>query len=153
MPDEFPDRGTQRQPGRCAQPCRLQYSLSCDAHKRNYLNLKDICTLSDVKALSESGAASLKIEGRLKSAAYVAGVTAAYRRALDYYQATGEEYRPAPEELEELALLFNRGGFSKGYIYGKTGDMILRGESQAFRDSGRLCTVIGRQTGAPEPNA
>ncbi len=110
--------------GRCAQPCRLQYSLSCDAHKRNYLNLKDICTLSDVKALSESGAASLKIEGRLKSAAYVAGVTAAYRRALDYYQATGEEYRPAPEELEELALLFNRGGFSKGYIYGKTGDMI-----------------------------
>ena len=83
----------------------------------------------------------------------MAGVTAAYRRALDYYQATGEEYRPAPEELEELALLFNRGGFSKGYIYGKTGDMICAESPKHSRDSGRLCTVIGRQTGAPEPNA
>ncbi|MBQ7916797.1 MAG: U32 family peptidase, partial [Firmicutes bacterium] len=112
--------------GRCAQPCRLQYSLSDDPAKRHYLNLKDICTLSEVKALAESGAASLKIEGRLKGAPYVAGVTKAYRRALDYYQATGSNYEPSKEEMEELMLLFNRGGFSKGYTLGKTQDMICQ---------------------------
>ncbi len=114
--------------GRCAQPCRLRYGLNEEEQKRHYLNLKDICTIDFVKEICESGAASLKIEGRLKGAAYVAGVTGAYRRALDYYRETGKNYAPSAEERRELALLFNRGGFSKGYLFGKEDGMIC-GES------------------------
>lgn len=110
--------------GRCAQPCRLQYSLLGEEQKRHYLNLKDICTITAIRELAESGASSLKIEGRLKGAAYVSGVTAAYRRALDFYQNTGENYKPSVEEWKELELLFNRGGFSKGYFFEKKQGMI-----------------------------
>lgn len=112
--------------GRCAQSCRLPYRCQAEESGQYYLNLKDICTLECVRELCLSGAASLKIEGRLKGAPYVAGVTAAYRRALDYYRDTGNAYNPEEKELEELALLYNRGGFTKGYVFGKTADMICR---------------------------
>lgn len=130
--------------GRCAQSCRLQYGCGNGKDKQYYLNLKDICTLECVKELCESGASSLKIEGRLKGAPYVAGVTAAYRRALDFYRETGEPYRPQKEELEELALLYNRGGFTKGYILGKTGDMICRESPKHSGISAGRVQEIGR---------
>ncbi|MFQ9797784.1 MAG: peptidase U32 family protein [Clostridia bacterium] len=81
--------------GRCAQPCRLPYGY-VDVQKNEIeepayrLNLKDMCSLDFVGDLVASGVHSLKIEGRLKSPAYVAGVTELYRRALDY---CGEHHR------------------------------------------------------------
>lgn len=89
--------------GVCAQPCRMAYN---GAHP---LSLKDMCLASHAKALTESGASSLKIEGRMKSPAYVYGVTRIYRRIID-------EGRNATEgEIKELAAIFSRGGFTDGY--------------------------------------
>lgn len=89
--------------GECAQPCRLPYSGSYP------LSLKDNCLASCFDDLLSLGAASLKIEGRMKSPAYVYGVTSVYRRLID-------EGRAATcDELDELASLFSRSGFTDGY--------------------------------------
>ncbi len=115
--------------GECAQPCRLPYVCeagrfspageSRNSHKKEGeqypLSLKDMCLAEHIPALLSLGAASLKIEGRMKSSAYVAGVVSVYRRLLD-------EGRSAdPSEMAFLADLFSRGGFTDGYFRGRIG--------------------------------
>ena len=90
--------------GECAQPCRLPYNGSYP------LSLKDLSLADHIPALIESGVSSLKIEGRMKSAAYVGGVTAIYRRLLDEGRAA------TPEENKHLRELFSRTGFTDGYF-------------------------------------
>ncbi len=93
--------------GECAQPCRLPYNGSYP------LSLSDLSLANHVKELIESGVSSLKIEGRMKSPAYVYTVTSIYRKLLD-------EYRDArKEEHKQLEAAFSRGGFTDGYFKGK----------------------------------
>ena len=101
--------------GMCAQPCRLPYRLG--AREGYLLSPRDLMLLGELDRLREAGADSLKIEGRLKRAEYVAVTTAAYRRALDAAEA-GKSYAPAEAEVEALRQMFNRGGFTRGYIGG-----------------------------------
>lgn len=92
--------------GLCAQPCRLPYRLEgplCRA-KGDLLSPKDLCTLDDLNKLKSTGAASLKLEGRLKGPEYVYKVTSLYRLALD-----GEKV-----DASLLRQVFNR-GYSRGY--------------------------------------
>ena len=98
--------------GVCAQPCRMKYNGTYP------LSLKDMCLASHVTDLIESGVSSLKIEGRMKSPAYVYEVVSTYRRLLD-------EARNADEgEMRSLAAVFSRGGFTDGYYEGRIdGDM------------------------------
>ncbi len=101
--------------GRCAQPCRQQ--LSMNGLDGPLLSLRDLCLLDDLPALCEAGVASLKIEGRLKSAEYVATVATVYRKALDAI-AKGN-FRPGDKrEKEKLLQIFNRGGFTRGHAMG-----------------------------------
>ncbi len=97
--------------GLCAQPCRLPWRL--DGAEGYRLSTKDLCGISDLARLRDAGVTSLKIEGRLKRAEYVAVTVAAYRQALDALYA-GEPFdeRQAREELKQM---FNRGGFTRGY--------------------------------------
>ena len=97
--------------GLCAQPCRLPWRLE-DAEGYR-LSTKDLCGISDLARLRDAGVCSLKIEGRLKRAEYVAVTVAAYRRALDALYA-GEPF-DGREAREELKQMFNRGGFTRGY--------------------------------------
>ncbi len=90
--------------GECAQPCRLPYNGSYP------LSLKDNCLAGCFEEVLKLGAASLKIEGRMKSPAYVYGVTSIYRRLID------EGRNAAKKEIEELAALFSRSGFTDGYF-------------------------------------
>jgi putative protease len=116
--------------GMCAQPCRKPYTLvtaTTDTYGRPekmqelpardtyLLSPKDLCTYRHLPALVSSPIVSLKIEGRMKSAEYVAVVVAAYRQALDAI-ATGNT-SPPPDEMNNLLLAFNR-GFTAGYIFG-----------------------------------
>ena len=87
--------------GECAQFCRLKFDL-VDAdgrvveRDRHLLSLKDMCQIDNMERLAEAGAVSFKIEGRLKDAAYVKNVTAAYSRRLDKIVAANpEKYRRA----------------------------------------------------------
>lgn len=115
--------------GRCAQPCRMQYSLyQNDKNVINELHLlspKDICGIDFLPALVESGIDSLKIEGRMKSPEYVASVVKVYRKYLDLAIQNPNNYKVETSDLEELQSIFNRGGFSKGYYFQKSGKDML----------------------------
>ncbi len=105
--------------GKCAQNCRLPYELYQQDRKvaeGRLLSTKDICTLDVLPELLETGVASLKIEGRMKSPEYVAGVTAIYRKYLDMYYDDPQNYRVEDADRDILKQLFNRGGFSEGYL-------------------------------------
>ena len=99
--------------GRCAQPCRQCFQMN--QQNGPLLSLRDLCTLDDLPQLCEAGVASLKIEGRLKSAEYVAVVASVYRHALD--QIALGEFKPSKAEKEKLLQIFNRGGFTKGHAF------------------------------------
>lgn len=96
--------------GLCAQPCRLPYSCGGQKAVDKYpLSLKDLSLASHVTDIIDSGVASLKIEGRMKSPEYVKGVTAIWRRLLD------EGRNADKEDMRELSELFSRGGFTDSY--------------------------------------
>lgn len=108
--------------GRCAQPCRLPYTLykgkeQISLRKENYLlSPKDICTLDIVPQLAEAGIYSFKIEGRMKRPEYTAGVVSIYRYYMDQYLDHGSEnFRVREEDMQKLMDLYNRGGFSRSY--------------------------------------
>ncbi len=73
--------------GRCAQPCRLPYTLinenNGEESKGYLLSPKDICNIENMEDLIKAGATSFKIEGRMKRPEYVAGVVRSYRKAID----------------------------------------------------------------------
>ena len=106
--------------GECAQPCRLPYN-----GENNYpLSLTDLSLANHIRELCDSGVASLKIEGRMKSPEYVYTVTSIYRHLLD-------EYREANEAEEaSLRAAFSRGGFTDKYFTGRIFDKMTgtRGE-------------------------
>jgi putative protease len=109
--------------GRCAQPCRLPYTLIDRASSREknayIMSPKDICTLEDIKRIIESGTSSLKIEGRMKRPEYVAGVVDVYKRAVEsVYEGRSFDFE---DENKKLMQLFNREGFSKAYMLGNVG--------------------------------
>ncbi|MEG0829235.1 MAG: U32 family peptidase [Anaerovoracaceae bacterium] len=112
--------------GLCAQPCRLPYEN--DQKMTSYwLSPKDICTVKHLGELHDAGITSLKIEGRMKSAEYVALVTGIYRKYLDRYEQYGE-YTVCQEDWKTLNQIFNRGGFTTGYLLGNPGAELLSGE-------------------------
>lgn len=123
--------------GRCAQPCRMPYTVSEDGRReegRYVLSPKDLCTLDMIPKLVETGIDSFKIEGRMKRPEYTAGVTAAYRMMTDLYTEYGEEeffryVKKHPnliaEQMERVADLYNRGGFTKGYYVQYHGESMM----------------------------
>lgn len=114
--------------GRCAQPCRLPYRLigGMCSDQQYLLSPKDMCTLEYLSEIVCSGVHSLKIEGRMKSPEYVATVVRIYRKYLDLalkqaYKGNVGKLQIADTDMHDLLQVFNRGGFSSGYIQGKTG--------------------------------
>lgn len=99
--------------GRCAQPCRQSYGYG-RWENRHPLSLKDNCLIDYLQDLEQMGVASVKLEGRMKRAEYVATVTGVYRKAMD----EGSVTRPMKQSLMKA---FNRQGFTDGYYTGKTG--------------------------------
>ena len=96
--------------GRCAQPCRLPYRM--DGREGYLLSTRDLCAIDRLDELAGAGVASLKIEGRLKRPEYVSTVVRAYRAALDHAIA------PDESTIQSLRQIFNRGGFTEGYLPG-----------------------------------
>lgn len=97
--------------GLCAQPCRLPFTGGDAGH---CLSLRDLSLVEQLPRLAQAGAASFKIEGRMKRPEYVAAATTACRKA-----ANGE---PVGErELQALRSVFSRSGFTDGYFSGARG--------------------------------
>lgn len=133
--------------GRCAGPCRLPYEVYDETGRRvnredarYVLSLKDFNTLSDLRALTDAGVMSLKIEGRMKSPLYVAAVVSLYRKYLD----NGMPERTGASDERLLREVFDRGGSTDGYLRKQNGrDMVALSEKEAFRvpDEGLLARI------------
>ena len=126
--------------GECAQACRLPYELIVDGvprsleEQRYLLSPQDLAAWELLPELERIGIASLKIEGRLKDASYVAAVTDAYRRRLD---------RPDPDPVQrQLELAFSR-GLSTGWLEGINHRRLVHGRWSKKRGPliGRLLQV------------
>jgi U32 family peptidase len=117
--------------GRCSQPCRWRYQvrevheasrpdlpLDVESDERGsfIFNSKDLCMIEHIPELLSAGLSSLKIEGRVKSAFYVATVVKAYREALDHYQADPATYQMNPAWLEDLRKTVHR-SFDTGFYF------------------------------------
>ena len=121
--------------GQCIQPCRREYRVVAGDDQADFsvgtnyiLSPKDLCTLPFIDRLIDAGVSSLKIEGRNRSPEYVGTVTAAYRKAVDYYVENrgNRGFRQAFESLKQglvdrVTMVYNR-GFSSGFFLGKPVD-------------------------------
>ena len=120
--------------GECAQPCRLPYS------NKYPLSLKDNALACHIPSLVKCGVASLKIEGRMKSAEYVRDVAKIYRRLLD-------ECRGADKsEMTELSEIFSRGGFTDGYFTRKINKDMLGVRSEKYKQTTRKLEIFSGLT-------
>jgi len=114
--------------GDCSQPCRWEYLLyestrpndplilEEDERYSYLLSSKDLCLIEYLPEVLASGAASLKIEGRMKSSYYVAVVTRTYRQALDALAQGKNKYKFRLEWLDELTKISNR-GYTTGFAF------------------------------------
>ncbi|QEK12484.1 U32 family peptidase [Crassaminicella thermophila] len=126
--------------GRCAQPCRKQYTLiDMDRGKKIKNNLgdyllspRDLNTLENLNEILDTGIKSLKIEGRMKRPEYVATVVKAYRKAIDQYMLYKSRPQIDSKTLKDVKQMFNR-RFTKGYILGEVGKNIMSFEKPSNR--------------------
>lgn len=124
--------------GRCAGPCRLPYEVKGLHDKvrtgNEYpLSLKDLCTIEHIKELIEAGIDSFKIEGRMKSPEYVAGVTAIYRKYVDAYYA-GRSTKVTDEDINILKSLYLRSSIGSGYYYKHNGAEMISIDDPSYNN-------------------
>jgi putative protease len=129
--------------GRCAQPCRLPYTVIGQDGKTQkedsyILSLKDFCAVDALRQLRASGVYSLKIEGRMKQKSYAAGVTAMYRRYLDraLTEEVAKNFRVEEEDKKTLSSYGSRIGFTDGYLYKHNGSDMITYQKPSFTQSG-----------------
>ncbi|MBO5060562.1 MAG: U32 family peptidase [Clostridia bacterium] len=127
--------------GACAHPCRWNYSLVEETRPGEYMpvyenergtfifNSKDLCMIEHIPEIIESGITSLKLEGRVKTAYYVATVVKAYREEIDRYLENPKEYKFDKTQLDELCKVSHR-PYSTGFYFGKPNE-----ESQVYTTS------------------
>ena len=144
--------------GECAQPCRWSYALrergpgaaygwfpvEQDQRGTYVLNSRDLRLIQYIPQLAEAGLSSLKIEGRMKSIAYVATVVNAYRMALDAYGqslATGTPYQLDPDLLQELERASHR-PYTTGFALGLGATPYQAPESAAYIGEGTIGAVV-----------
>ncbi|MDE6014323.1 MAG: U32 family peptidase [Acetatifactor sp.] len=119
--------------GACTHPCRWQYAVMEESRPGEYFpvyenergsfifNSRDLCMIDHISELVEAGIDSLKIEGRMKTALYVAAVARTYRLAIDAYLESPEKYHANLDWYrEEIAKCTHR-KFTTGFYFGKPG--------------------------------
>lgn len=118
--------------GACTHPCRWKYSIVEETRpgevmpvyeneRGTYIfNSKDLCMIEHVPEMIEAGIDSFKIEGRMKTALYVATVARTYRKAIDDYRESPEKYRENLEWYKEEIGKCTYREFTTGFYFGKT---------------------------------
>ena len=117
--------------GSCTHPCRWKYAVVEETRPGEYMpvyenergtyifNSKDLCMIGHIPELLEAGIDSLKIEGRMKTALYVATVARTYRKAIDDYMEAPEKYKANMSWYQEQISNCTYRQFTTGFFYGK----------------------------------
>lgn len=117
--------------GACTHPCRWKYSVVEETRPGEYMpvyenergtyifNSKDLCMVEHMDDILNSGIDSLKIEGRMKTALYVATVARTYRKAIDDYMEAPEKYKANMSWYQEQISNCTYRQFTTGFFYGK----------------------------------
>ena len=117
--------------GACTHPCRWKYSIVEEKRPGEYMpvfenergtyifNSKDLCMIEHMDDIINSGIDSLKIEGRMKTALYVATVARTYRKAIDDYMESPEKYQANMPWYQEQISNCTYRQFTTGFFYGK----------------------------------
>ena len=128
--------------GACSHPCRWKYAVVEETRPGEYMpvyenergtflfNSKDLCMIEHVPEMMEAGIDSFKIEGRMKTALYVAAVARTYRRAIDDYLEDPEKYRKNLEWYKEEIGKCTTREFTTGFYFGKPTE-----DAQIYRNS------------------
>ncbi|MCM1179577.1 MAG: U32 family peptidase [Clostridium sp.] len=134
--------------GRCAQTCRLAFDAA-DARGnrlhtdgRYILSPKDLCGLESIPALIRAGVDSFKIEGRMKKPEYVAACVRSYRICLDAWFDGKLTKEMIHQQRQEMAEVFNRGGFTDGYYQRHNGKEMI-----TVQNPGNVGVEIGKIQG------
>lgn len=132
--------------GDCAQSCRWKYALVEEKRPGEYFAIeedgrgsyiigsKDLCLIEHIPELVSAGVSSFKIEGRMKSVNYVAGVVKAYREALDAYSSDPGNYSFNPAWLEEIEKVSHR-DYTTGFLFGSPGSSGQHYKGEIYRRS------------------
>ena len=140
--------------GACTHPCRWTYSLVEEQRPGEYMpvyenergtfifNSKDLCMIEHIPELLECGIDSFKIEGRMKTALYVASVVRAYRMAVDDYMEDPEKYRERiPFYMDEVNSCSRR-KYTTGFFFDKAGVESMYYEAERTAPATYMGTVL-----------
>lgn len=143
--------------GACTHPCRWKYSVMEETRPGEYMpvyenergtfifNSKDLCMIEHIPELIDAGIDSLKIEGRMKTALYVATVARTYRRAIDDYQKDPEFYRKnMPWYLEQIVGCTYR-QFTTGFYFGKPDETSQIYDNNTYAKDYTYLGIIGEE--------
>lgn len=143
--------------GACTHPCRWKYSIVEETRPGEYMpvyenergtyifNSKDLCMIQYIPELLEAGIDSLKIEGRMKTALYVATVARTYRKAIDDYQTDPQIYRDnMPWYLEQISNCTYR-QFTTGFFFGKPDETTQIYDNNTYVKEYTYLGIIGEE--------
>ena len=143
--------------GACTHPCRWKYSVVEESRPGEYMpvyenergtyifNSKDLCMIEHIPELLEAGVDSLKIEGRMKTALYVATVARTYRKAIDDCKQDVELYRKnMPWYREQISNCTYR-QFTTGFFFGKPDETTQIYDSNTYNKEYTYLGIIGEE--------
>ena len=141
--------------GACTHPCRWKYSVMEEKRPGEYFpvyenergtyifNSKDLCMIEYIPEMIEAGIDSFKIEGRMKTALYVATVARTYRKAIDDYLESPEKYRTnMPWYLDQISNCTYR-QFTTGFYFGKPSEEAQIYDSNTYVKEYTYLGIIG----------
>lgn len=147
--------------GACTHPCRWKYAVMEESRPGEYLpvyenergtyifNSKDLCMIEHIPEMIEAGIDSFKIEGRMKTALYVAAVARTYRKAIDDYLESEEKYRANMDwyRAEIAKCTYRR--FTTGFYFGKPDENTQVYDSNTYVNEYIYLGIV-EETGAPK---
>lgn len=151
----FTGRGSNQ--GACTHPCRWKYAVMEEQRPGEYLpvyenergtyifNSKDLCMIEHIPDLVESGIDSLKIEGRMKTALYVATVARTYRKALDDYAKGIEVYEANMDWYKDQISNCTYRQFTTGFFYGKPDENTQIYDSNTYVKEYTYLGIVGER--------
>lgn len=145
--------------GACTHPCRWKYAVMEESRPGEYMpvyenergtyifNSKDLCMIEHIPELIAAGIDSFKIEGRMKTALYVATVARTYHMAIDDYLTSEEKYRSNIEKYKEMISQCTYRQYTTGFFFGKPNETAQIYDNNVYERDYIYLGIVGEKAG------